>query len=154
MRLLTVILWISIATFSSAADSGVPKEIEALYPMDGKNTVIARVDQDADVYVLIENNDGEVGALFLYRFNGHTQKAEVLKASETLLPFDQSDVRTPPLKVQSALATAWAKWAVSKYPGGAAKMTEYWQSNAASWKRLPIEVQDAFKAAGVTAPTG
>src|ERR1700678_2906805 len=108
MRQMRATLVLLLATICRvwASDTGVPPAIEALYPHDGKNTVIVRVDQESDAYVLVENNDGEVGALFLYRYNARTQKAEVLKASETLFPFDPADVRTPPKQVQTALAMA------------------------------------------------
>ena len=138
--------------FAGPDATGVPKEIEALYPRDGNNTVIVRVDQDSDVYVLVQNSDGEVGAFFLYRFTARTQKAEVLKASESLFPFESGDVRTPPKQVQAALAKALAQHMVTTYPGGVAKMSEYWQQNLDAWRNLPRELQDAFKAVGVTVP--
>ena|SRR5580693_1324987 len=156
--------YVLLALFLSAANSFagteatpapspvIPKEIEAIYPRDGKNTVIVRVEQDSDIYVLLQNSDGEVGAWLLYRFTARTQKAELLKASETLFPFDAGDVRTPPKQVQAALATAVAQHMVATYPGGVSKMSDYWQQNADGWRNLPHELQDAFKAAGITVP--
>ena len=42
-----------------ADQPGVPKEVEALFPTDGKNTVIVRLDHEDNVYALLENNDGK-----------------------------------------------------------------------------------------------
>jgi hypothetical protein len=155
MRYIVLVVLVSLCAanlFAAADTSAIPKEIEALYPRDGKNTVIVRIEQDNDAYVLLQNHDGEVGAFFLYRFTARTQKAEVLKASESLFPFDPGDVRTPPKQVQAALANALAQHMVATYPGGVAKMSEYWQQNLDAWRNLPHELQEAFKAAGVTVP--
>ena len=158
MRYVLLALFLSAANIfagteaTPALSSVIPKEIEAIYPRDGKNTVIVRVEQDSDIYVLLQNSDGEVGAWLLYRFTARTQKAELLKASEVLFPFDAGDVRTPPKQVQAALATAVAQHMVATYPGGVSKMSDYWQQNADGWRNLPHELQDAFKAAGITVP--
>lgn len=158
MRYVLLALFLSAANIfagteaTPASSPVIPKEIEAMYPRDGKNTVIVRVEQDSDIYVLLQNSDGEVGAWLLYRFTARTQKAELLKASETLFPFDAGDVRTPPKQVQAALATALAQHMVATYPGGVSKMSDYWQQNADGWRNLPHELQDAFKAAGITVP--
>jgi len=132
-----------------ADQPGVPKEVEALFPTDGKNTVIVQLDHEDNVYVLLENNDGEVGALFLYRFDNQTQAASVLKASESLFPFDAQDSRTPPKEIQTALAKAWAEHVAANYPGGIVKMTEYWRANQVGWKQLPEELREAFEEVGV-----
>jgi hypothetical protein len=158
MRYVLLALFLSAANIfagteaTPALSSVIPKEIEAIYPRDGKNTVIVRVEQDSDIYVLLQNSDGEVGAWLLYRFTARTQKAELLKASETLFPFDAGDVRTPPKQIQAALATAVAQHMVATYPGGVSKMSDYWQQNADGWRNLPHELQDAFKAAGINVP--
>jgi hypothetical protein len=157
MKSLALLLFLSLcpANLFAAPDAtpaAIPKEVEALYPGDGNNTVIVRVDQDSDIYVLLQNSDGEVGAFLLYRFTARTQRAELLKASESLFPFDAGDVRTPPKQVQAALASALAQHMVATYPGGVTKMSQYWQQNADAWRNLPHELQDAFKAAGITVP--
>jgi hypothetical protein len=157
MKSLALLLFLSLcpANLFAAPDAtpaAIPKAVEALYPGDGNNTVIVRVDQDSDIYVLLQNSDGEVGAFLLYRFTTRTQKAELLKASESLFPFDAGDVRTPPKQVQAALASALAQHMVATYPGGVTKMSQYWQQNADAWRNLPHELQDAFKAAGITVP--
>ena len=132
----------------------VPPQVEALCPKDGQNTVLGRLDAGEDAYVLVENTDGETGALFLYKFERLTNEASLVKASGSLFPFDPDDGRTPPKEIQQALAKLWAERIVAGYGGGMPRLEQYYRDNPDVWQAVPAEMKAAFQGLGLKAPAG
>jgi hypothetical protein len=128
---------------------GVPTAVEAMYPKDGKNTVLGQSDAGDAAYVLLENSDGESGVLLLYRYEKATGDASLVKASASLFPFDPNDSRTPPQGVQQALATLWAGHIVAVYDGGLPQLERFYRDNPDAWRGVSDEMKQAFLALGL-----